>query len=864
MTQAKPARSHLWRGRKIDDASLTRHIEHLRLDVEAAMGHGLEIETVLRAAEAFAAEIRGNAASLNPLRRELATVLGDDNAVTEGLAELAGFMQRSSLETKLLRELGTTDPFTPRRYDYHHPRFESWAPLGLLVHIAPGNAFAVGVLSVIEGLLAGNVNLLKLSSADSDFPLLFLERLATLDPTETLHDFIFALKISSSETILMEKILGDAAGIAAWGGEEAIAGIRKIAPKGARVVDWGHRLSFAYISAGILQNNPESVIDQLAAEVCLLEQQACSSPQCIYLDVDAHTSVGEQILTSFAKNLADAIAKESKRLGPPEIERAESAEIAMVTSVQRCEAALGLGSVIEADDKSWRVLVDTRSALRASPLYRSVWVKPLLRDKIFQTLWPMREFLQTAGVACNADELADLSAKLIASGILRMTEIGQMLGSYDGEPHDGVYALTRYARRISYQLPTIGARFVSFSDLTKLSVQPPWNPKDPPPQIMGKEEFQAQEIRSEDAELFFKSGGSSGEPKISVFTYRDYHTQMELAAEGLVAAGFDPNRDRCMNLFFGGGLYGGFLSFFTILEHLKAVQFPMSAHLELGFVVDMILRYNVNTVLGMPSYLNQLFHAPENIDRLRKYKPIKKILFGGEHFSSQQREQFQKDFGVELIRSATYGSVDSGPLGYQCEASDGTIHHLHHRLQMLEILDLHEDKPVSRGDNHSDVGRLVFTSLVRHGQKLYRYDIGDLGRWIYGRCDCGRQSPRFELMGRYGDIFRAAGSFFNFQKIANIIRDSSGYSGELQLIIDHQTLTRRTESVIKDRLQVVADPSAAHQLASIRRQILDQYMDMRELVVLEETLQLEVTVAPIESFQRTPGSGKLRRVIDNR
>ncbi len=468
----------------------------------------------------------------------------------------------------------------------------------------------------------------------------------------------------------------------------------------------------------------------------------------------------------------------------------------------------------------------------------------------------MREFLQTAGVACDASELAELSSKIVATGVLRITELGQMLGSYDGEPHDGVYALTRYARRISYQLPSIGERFVSFSDLQVLKPQPPWDDLKNPPKIMGKEEFQALEIQPEDAELFFKSGGSSGEPKISVFTYRDYHTQMQLAAEGLVAAGFDPNRDRCMNLFFGGGLYGGFLSFFTILEHLRAVQFPMSAHLELGFVVDMILRYNVNTILGMPSYLNQLFQAPENRERLRKHKPIKKLLFGGEHFSAQQRELFQNEFGVEMIRSATYGSVDSGPLGFQCSASEGTIHHLHHGLQMLEILDLHEDRVVEHDDKVSDVGRLVFTSLIRHGQKLHRYDIGDLGRWVYGDCQCGRKSPRFELMGRYGDIFRAAGCFLNFQKFANIIRDTTGYNGEIQLIVDRD--------VSKERLQIIVDPTAAAKTKELKAHLMEDYSELRELVIEEHSLTLDIRIVDIDAFERTPGSGKLRRVIERR
>ena len=65
-----------------------------------------------------------------------------------------------------------------------------------------------------------------------------------------------------------------------------------------------------------------------------------------------------------------------------------------------------------------------------------------------------------------------------------------------------------------------------------------------------------------------------------IFTYDDYREQMRAGAEGLYAAGLDPLSDRCMNLFFSGGLYGGFLSIFSVLEELRAVQFPMAAVMD--------------------------------------------------------------------------------------------------------------------------------------------------------------------------------------------------------------------------------------------------------------------------------------------
>ena len=139
------------------------------------------------------------------------------------------------------------------------------------------------------------------------------------------------------------------------------------------------------------------------------------------------------------------------------------------------------------------------------------------------------------------------------------------------EPHDGLYALQRYSRRISVQAPTAARGISTFDELRTLPAAPGLQSE----LVTPKENFSAT---SDGAQLYFKSGGSSGAPKLSTFSYRQYDTDMWLGAEGLYAAGLDPTRDRAMNLFFSGGLYGGFLSIFSALERLKVVQFPMAAH----------------------------------------------------------------------------------------------------------------------------------------------------------------------------------------------------------------------------------------------------------------------------------------------
>ena len=525
--------------------------------------------------------------------------------------------------------------------------------------------------------MAGNVNILKLSSRDSDFTINALDELYKFDRTRAIQEKVAVLRVSSKEKDRLARLLSVASGVSAWGGEEAIAGLRDLTPATARFIPWGHKISFGLVSKESLDD--ETGLAKLASDCVLMEQQACSSPQTILVEVDNFDE-----LKDFASNFSTFVSKASANIPFPELSIQEQAEITNTVEVVRLESVNQEKHVIQAGDKSWRLLIENTPGLGVSPLYRTVWIKPFVRENLVQELLPIRGYLQTCGLLAKREEVGELALKLTKAGILRITPAGEMLSSYKGEPHDGVYALSRFMNRVSAQISGL-------DDIWRLSSLCEVNDDKPEGAIMGKSEFQAQTPDPKRAKLFFRSGGSSGEPALSPFSYDDYHNQMQAAAEGLLAAGLEPVVDKVMNLFFGGGLYGGFPSFFTILEKLEVVHFPMAAHEDLEFVGKTIVKNEVNVLMGMPSYLIQLFKANE--DLLKKTNVIKKVFFGGEHFTEKQREWLKSEFCIEIIRSASYGSVDAGPLGFQCLHTEGSIHHLNHKLHTLEILKLESDEP---------------------------------------------------------------------------------------------------------------------------------------------------------------------------
>ncbi|GAA1957745.1 acyl-CoA reductase [Kitasatospora viridis] len=836
-------RPHYWQGEFLTDDQAGRRLDELDADVRSVLAEPrLSPLTVLAACDLLSAALRDpGSAQRKLLAEELAAARVDPAEAGRTLRDVAGALDREALETKLMRELGGTDPGRLARFDFRREIFEGWLPVGLLVHVAPGNAPAAGALSVIEGLLAGNVNAAK-TSGGSRFTQQLLAQLAALDPSGAIARRVIVLAFPSSRTDWLERLCAPADAVAAWGGEEALAGVAKLVPAGCRLVDWGPKLSFAYLTEHRWAD--ADTLRGIAADVCRLDQQACSSPQLVYLDTEDE----EQVL-AFAERFAAVLAEAVGELDLPERDPLESAEISNTVQVATLEQHLGLTRVHADPDGDWHVLADLRSALRASPLHRTVWVKPLPRTRIVEVLRPMRRYLQTVGLGADRTDTAALAGLVLTAGAQRVTVPGAMLDSYNGEPHDGVYALQRYSRRVDVQLDERFRSDACLDDL--LGVRELTVPQVP---VTGKDEFDRLQGDGARAEVFFRSGGSSGAPKLSAFAWDDYHEHMRSGAEGLLAAGFDPRTDRSMNLFFAGQLSGGFLSFHSVLETLRAVQFPMAGQEDHAMVARAIVDNRVDTLFGMPNYLLRVF--TEGAAELRAYRGVRKVFFGGEHFPQRQQDWLREEFGVQLIRSAAYGSVDAGPLGYQCAHAGDRVHHLFSGVQTLEILDRTEDRPAAPGEP----GRLVFTAHTRRGQRLDRYEVGDLGRWVEGDCPCGRRTPRFELLGRFGDIFRAGGHFLNYRRFVTIAQESLDHLGAVQLrVADGADSAVTTLTVLLGGFEPGERDSAL-----LAEAFLADYPQLATDVVQDRVVDLRVEAVPVDALARTAASGKLREVVDLR
>ncbi|GLR09810.1 long-chain-fatty-acyl-CoA reductase [Mixta theicola] len=738
-------------------------------------------------------------------------------------AEIRRFCQPATLRSKLEHELGD-NPFSLRRPDFKAPHFESWRPLGVVVHITPANAELLPFFAVLESLLVGNINWLRPSSSEQGLTIKLLEAFIRCDNTGKLAEFIAVVPVATHDLALL---LHHADGVSAWGGDAALDAIRRQLPAGCRWIPWGHKISFAWL---IVDAIDASALDALADEVCRFDQQACSSPQIVFVDTE-----NKATLQHIGAQLAQAMQNRQSRWPSLMPDEKAAADITTMLAFSQMDVIFaGAGNEFWTGE-GWRIILQQTTAIEPSPLYRTILLRPLPRQKLMSTLRAWRTHMQTCGLVAPERDIASLSQLLLAAGVSRVTTLASMHESYSGAPHDGVYALSQLARRVSV---TLDANVLPRQATLDLNPPPPVLPARQP--IMDRAAFLDGSMQP-GAQIFFRSGGSSGVPKLAGFTYRDYHLQMQAAADGLFAAGLDPASDRALNLMYAGNLYGGLLSFFTVLEKMGVTHYPMGGPHDDDYseIAQAIVSQRIDTLVGMPSTLYQLFKREETL--LRNYGGIRKLMLGGEHMGISQRE-YIAGFGVKTIRSALYGSVDAGPLGHACSASPEGVFHLMADIQWLEIVDPECDRPVAPGD----AGRLLFTSTAREGQNIMRYDIGDMGRWVEGQCLCAAPSPRFELLGRHGSLVRIGSMFIQPQRLATLAAVA------VQIILEYHP-----ESGL-ERIRLLAEGDAG--------QVKQRVSADPELAVTLEggLLELQVISLPFAQFERHPQSGKTPLLIDKR
>ncbi len=818
--------------------------------------------------------------------------------VNAGIDTMVELLKACNLRTRLDCDLGQADFMNDWTLDQRFKGYIKAQPLGILAHVSAGNVFVGGVDSLIQGIVTKNVNLMKMSTVDPIFPVLFAQSLKELDEAGDIADSLALLSWKGGDAEVEDILKQRCNGIVVYGGADTIRSYRNNLGLHCKIIEYGPKYSFVLADAETVRSRGLKETGRLIArDAGMWEQSACSSPHVVYTD-------GLENAKELMAAIADGLEYWAGVYPNGGLHDDEAVEITKVRELAKAEKAMGVGDLLASPRLKWTVVLQKDVSFQTSCLNRTLIVKPVeSMEQALSAVREMGEYIQTVALVADDDTALGWAGVLADIGADRIVEPGRMAVRKHGTPHDGTRGLAELVRWVSvsrdsveYQLPEpLWKRYDAANDyfdfycdadrdretLGRLQAliaycrehAPLLNERYADLQLHTLEDltrfptmdgddyktylppYGSGLLTSDDVTGYvFASGGTTGSPKLIYRTHEEQHYNTERLGKGLGMSVFTQG-DVVANLLFAGNLWASFVSFNMGLEHTGARILPISGNQPMETIVNYLKLLGANCIITIPSVLLSV------ADYVQKHDidlTIKKVSTGGEHLFEGGKAHLRKVLGVEAFYSTGYATNDTGAIAYQCHHCQGGVHHVHEDLHYVEIVDPETLQPVAAGET----GKILVTNLQRRLMPSIRYDAGDLGRWIEGTCPCGRKTRRFELLGRSDDVLIIGGGNVFPEHVAEAVHAVDGICESFQMVADLEghldkliVRVERNDCSDQDDEQICRDVKSALEKAS---------KDLKEMVRMGLIAETEIVVFPAGGIERNPKTGKIRVTVDNR
>jgi hypothetical protein len=292
-------------------------------------------------------------------------------------------------------------------------------------------------------LLGGNASLVRVPSQLVDQTRRLMEELDYCDSNHTLTRRICMLVFDHARRDLQEAMARAVDGAMIWGGAEAVLQIRGLPfPHWARLAVFGPRISVAAMDAGCWCNMPEceAWCRRIARDAWQFDQQACSSPQVLFLENRAGHPCDE-----FVQALQTAFKSEN-RLHPR-----QTIHAGLTTAICQARASWLLGNItnraVFTHAPDWTLLLGRGSEMPNPTHGRTLAVLEV--DDLLDPIENLDGNVQTLGLAlADPAREAKLASVAARKGVNRIVKLGRM--HVFAPPWDGVDLIRPMVRMVRH------------------------------------------------------------------------------------------------------------------------------------------------------------------------------------------------------------------------------------------------------------------------------------------------------------------------------------------------------------------------------------------------------------------------------
>jgi acyl-CoA reductase LuxC len=358
-----------------------------------------------------------------------------------GIPFLRLWLRRGTLEPIIARELGRGALYGDWMEDGR-----AWLrpyPVGVVGHWPAGNIEIQPILSMTCGLLGGNGCLVRVPGGLRDPTRLLMEKLVESDSNRVLTSRVLMLAFDHNRQDLHQALARSVDGAMIWGGEEAVLEVRSMPfPHWARVAVFGPRMSVAAMDADSwcdLQKR-EVLCRRIARDVWQFDQQACSSPQVLFLEGREGQSAHE-----FVQALKAAFVSENQ------LHPRETIQAALTTAICRARASWLLENeanmAMFPKGPEWTILFGHGPEIPQPTQGKTLTVLEV--NDLLDTVATMDGNVQTLGLAiADPEKEAGLASAAAKRGVDRIVQLGRM--HVFAPPWDGVDLIRIMVRMVRH------------------------------------------------------------------------------------------------------------------------------------------------------------------------------------------------------------------------------------------------------------------------------------------------------------------------------------------------------------------------------------------------------------------------------
>lgn len=334
-----------------------------------------------------------------------------------GVPYIAHWCRRSHLESILalaFDEYSVLDQF--QRIRQRGDRLYRAFPKGLVVHWMAGNVPTLGFLSLIQGLLTKNVNLVKVASDSDDFLADLLGELRSVEsPAGILTGSVAVVRYAHQETSKGELLSRNADTRIMWGSDEALKEIQSLPTKpNTQDILFPSKISMMAIGGEMLQGDLDSLARRAAIDISTFEQKACASPHTIFIETDS-----DDELERFALVLKSAL------------QRALQVYPKVAPSASERNAVMNLRAEYDMFHRAWyskgieySILSDDKCQIGPAIGNRTVFLRKV--SDLSDLAGLISSKIQTVGLAVAPEKVDQVTTLLGRLGVQRFTRVGTM------------------------------------------------------------------------------------------------------------------------------------------------------------------------------------------------------------------------------------------------------------------------------------------------------------------------------------------------------------------------------------------------------------------------------------------------------